>query len=59
LLDPGADLRTLPGLLAPADIRTTARYLHVSLRRIQAAASPFDTLTLPLIDPSEDHARPR
>jgi site-specific recombinase XerD len=59
LLDQGADLRTIQVLLGHADIRTTARYLHVSLRRIQAVASPFDALTIQPIHPSEDHARPR
>jgi site-specific recombinase XerD len=39
-------------LLGHADIRTTARYLRVSTRRIQAVASPFDALTIQPIDRS-------
>jgi integrase/recombinase XerD len=59
LLDQGADLRTIQVLLGHADIRTTARYLRVSMRRIQAVASPFDALTVQHIDQSEDNARKR
>ena len=54
LLDQGADLRTIQVLLGHADIRTTARYLRVSTRRIQAVASPFDALAIQPIDHSED-----
>ena len=49
MLEAGADLRTLQHLLGHADIRTTARYLHVSARRIQAIRSPFDALELAAI----------
>jgi integrase/recombinase XerD len=59
LLDQGADLRTIQVLLGHADIRTTARYLRVSIRRIQAVVSPFDALTVQPIDQSEDNARQR
>jgi len=59
LLDPGVDLRTIQVRLGHADIRTTARYLRVSMRRIQAVASPFDALTIQPIDQSEDNARQR
>jgi site-specific recombinase XerD len=59
MLDQGADLRTIQVLLGHADIRTTARYLRVSTRRIQAVASPFDRLTIQPIDPSEAKARQR
>jgi len=59
LLDQGADLRTIQVLLGHADIRTTARYLRVSTRRIQAVASPFDALAIQPIDRSEDNAPPR
>jgi integrase/recombinase XerD len=59
LLDQGADLRTIQVLLGHADLQTTARYLRVSIRRIQAVASPFDALTVQPIDQSEDNARQR
>jgi integrase/recombinase XerD len=55
MLDAGADLRTIQVLLGHASIQTTARYLHVSIRRLQAVRSPFDALTLKAIDPNGDH----
>ncbi len=59
MLDAGADLRTIQVLLGHADIRTTARYLHVSLQRLQAVRSPFDALQLKPIDRSQDDSRQR
>ena len=59
LLDQGTDLRTIQVLLGHADIRTTARYLRVSMSRLQAVASPLDALTVRPIDQSEDNARQR
>ena len=59
MLDAGADLRTIQVLLGHADIRTTARYLNVSLQRLQAVRSPFDTLQLKPIERSQDKGRER
>lgn len=50
MLDAEADLRTIQILLGHVDISTTARYLHVSLQRLQAVRSPFDALQLKPID---------
>jgi integrase/recombinase XerD len=55
MLDAGADLRTIQVLLGHASIQTTARYLHVSIRKLQAVRSPFDALTLKPIDQNGDH----
>jgi integrase/recombinase XerD len=59
MLDAGADLRTIQVLLGHADIRTTAKYLRVSMQRLQAIRSPFDALELKPIDRSEDDGRQR
>jgi integrase/recombinase XerD len=59
MLDAGADLRTIQVLLGHGDIRTTAKYLRVSLQRLQSLRSPFDALDLKPIDHSEDDGRQR
>jgi site-specific recombinase XerD len=59
LLEAGADLRTIQVLLGHVDIRTTACYLRVSTRRLQAVASPFDTLAISPLDRSAESRRLR
>ena len=54
MLEAGADLGTIQVLLGHADIQTTARYLRVSTRRMQAAPSPFDALELKPIRSTKD-----
>jgi integrase/recombinase XerD len=55
MLDAGADLRTIQVMLGHADIRTTARYLHVSSQRLQAVRSPFDALPIKPLDTTGDN----
>jgi len=58
MLDAGADLRTIQVLLGHSSIQTTARYLRVSLQRLQALRSPFDSLELqPVVHNEEDGRR--
>lgn len=58
MLDAGADLRTIQVLLGHSSIQTTARYLRVSLQRLQALRSPFDSLELqPVVHDQEDGRR--
>ena len=47
LLDAGADLVVLQALLGHHSIRTTCRYTHISVQRIQKVVSPLDLLPLP------------
>ena len=44
LLDAGTDLVLIQALLGHASIRTTSRYTHVSVARIQKTISPLDRL---------------
>jgi integrase/recombinase XerD len=50
LLDSGADLVVLQTLLGHHSIKTTSRYTHISVQRIQNVVSPLDLL--PTIPPS-------
>jgi len=46
LLEAGTDLRTIQVLLGHGDLETTAQYLHLSRRHLQAVSNPLDGLTL-------------
>ena len=46
LLEAGADLRTIQILLGHRDLEETTIYLHLSQHRLNATASPLDSLPL-------------
>ncbi len=46
LLEAGTDLRTIQVLLGHGDLETTAQYLHLSQRHLQAVTNPLDNLSL-------------
>ena len=46
LLEAGTDLRTIQVLLGHGDLETTAQYLHLSQRHLQAVNNPLDSLPL-------------
>jgi integrase/recombinase XerD len=46
LLEAGTDLRTIQILLGHGDLETTAKYLHLSQKHLQAVANPLDHLDL-------------
>ncbi len=46
LLEAGTDLRTIQVVLGHGDLETTAQYLHLSQRHLQAVTNPLDSLAL-------------
>src|SRR6266576_90631 len=46
LLEDGADLRTIQILLGHEDLKDTLIYVHLAIQRLNATASPLDSLTL-------------
>jgi site-specific recombinase XerD len=46
LLEAGTDLRTIQILLGHGDLETTAKYLHLSRKHLQAVSNPLDHLEL-------------
>ncbi len=50
LLEAGTDLRSIQLLLGHEDLEVTARYLHLSQKRLQQVANPIEELKLASLD---------
>ena len=46
LYEAGTDLRAIQVLLGHADLKDTLIYVHLAIQRLNATASPLDSLTL-------------
>ena len=52
LLEGGTDLRTIQILLGHGDLKTTAKYLHLSQKHLQQVHNPLEDLRLSNVDDS-------
>jgi site-specific recombinase XerD len=59
LLENGTDLRTIQSLLGHADLETTAIYLHLSHRHLQAVTNPIEALPVSALDDFSSSRRRR
>jgi integrase/recombinase XerD len=46
LLEAGADLRAIQILLGHEDLKDTLIYVHLAIQRLNATASPLDSLSM-------------